>query len=55
MGLLLLLLCLCASAAGQLVSVDGGRGMEGEPSGAIVGVVSWIIMVAVDSVVSPQK
>jgi hypothetical protein len=37
-GLSLLLLCVCASAAGQLVSVDAGRGMEGEPSGGIVGV-----------------
>ncbi len=36
--LLPLLGCLCASAAGQLVTVDGGRGLTGEPSGGVVGV-----------------
>jgi hypothetical protein len=36
--LLPLLGCLCASAGGQLVTVDGGQGMAGEPSGGIVGV-----------------
>jgi hypothetical protein len=31
-------LCFSASAAGQLVTVDGGQGMAGEPSGGIIGV-----------------
>ena len=38
MRLLLFLLCSCATAAAQLVSVDGGQGMTGEPSGGTVGV-----------------
>lgn len=37
-GLGLLLLCACASAAAQLVTVDAGRGMPGEPSGGTLGV-----------------
>lgn len=37
-GLLLLLLCFCASAGGQLVTVDGGQGMAGQPSGGLVGI-----------------
>jgi hypothetical protein len=37
-GLLFLVLCFSASAGGQLVTVDGGQGMAGEPSGGIVGV-----------------
>jgi hypothetical protein len=36
--LLPLLGCLCASADGQLVTVDGEKGMAGEPSGGTVGV-----------------
>jgi hypothetical protein len=32
------LLCFCASAAGQLITVDAGRGMSSEPSGGVIGV-----------------
>jgi hypothetical protein len=31
-------ICLCGSAAAQLVTVDAGQGMVGEPSGGMVGV-----------------
>ena len=35
---LLLQICLCGSAVAQLVTVDAGQGMAGEPSGGMVGV-----------------